>query len=121
MTTAYIQPMFLLIELFAVIQLVRFWLELHSRGYLRQTTRMFLFALVADSAATSLFDAQLSLALNGWLGLSREPAGFWAYLVFGSFLGLVWMNCRGRLEHDSATRTIVALNALNSPAPRIYL
>ena len=35
MTTAYIQPMFLLIELFAVIQLVRFWLELHSRGYLR--------------------------------------------------------------------------------------
>lgn len=121
MTTAYIQPMFLLIEFFAVIQLVRFWWALHSRGYFGKTTRMFFVALVADSTAIALFVAQLSLALNGWLGLSREPAGFWAYLVFGSFLGLVWVNCRGRLEHDSATRTIVALNAMNSPVSRIRL
>ena len=121
MTTAYIQPMFLLIEFFAVIQLVRFWWALHSRGYFGQTTRMFWLALLADTAAVLLFAAQLSLALNGWLGLGEEPAGFWAYLVFGSFLGLVWVNCRGRLEHDSATRTIVALNALNYPASRIHL
>lgn len=121
MTTAYIQPMFLLIELFAVIQLIRFWWALHSRGYLGQTTRMFFIALLADAAAVLLFAAQLSLALNGWLDLGDEPAGFWAYLIFGSFLGLVRVNCRGRLEHDSATRTIVALNAMNNPASRIHL
>lgn len=121
MTSAYIQPMFLLIELFAVIQLVRFWLALHSKGYFGQTTRMFFIALLADTAAALLFATQFSLALKGWLGLGNEPAGFWAYLVFGSFLGLVWVNCRGRLEHDSATRTIVALNAMNSHASRIHL
>lgn len=121
MTTAYIQPMFLLIELFAVIQLVRFWWALHDRGYFRQTTRMFFVALVTDTTAVALFVTQLALALNGWLGLGYELAGFWVYLVFGSFLALVMVNCRGRLEHDSATRTIVALNALNSPAPRVYL
>lgn len=121
MTTAYIQPMFLLIELFAVIQLVRFWLALHGKGYFGQITRMAWIALLADMAAALLFAAQLSLALNGWLDLGKEPSGFWAYLIFGSFLGLVWVNCRGRLEHDSALRAIVWLNAFNNPASRIHL
>lgn len=121
MTTAHIQPMFLLIELFAVIQLVRFWWTLHSRGYFGQAARMFCIAFLADATTGLLFATQLSLALNGWLDLGDKPAGFLVYLTFGAFVGLVRVNCWGRLEHDSAMRAIVALNAMNNPASRIHL
>ncbi len=118
MTTAPMQPMFLLIELFTVIQLVRFWLVLLSRGYFGICIRTFTIAFLVDFAALALFASQIVLGVK-WL--AGEPSTVLTFVVFGAFFALIAMNCLGRLEHDSATRTIVALNALGNPASRIHL
>lgn len=127
MPTAYIQPMLLLIEFFAVIQLVRFWVGIQGMGYFSLVISRFHTAFMTDVMAVFLFLVQLLVALHDWFGLSLDAlgiagnsTGFVTWLVFGSFLALVWVNCRGRLEHDSATRTIVVLNALNGSVSRIH-
>lgn len=127
MPTAYIQPMFLLIELFAVIQLVRFWVAIQSTGYFSLVISRYYTAFMSDCMAVFLFVVQLVIALHDWLGLpldalgiASKSTGVVTWLVFGTFLALVWVNCRGRLEHDSATRTIVVLNALNGSVSRIH-
>ncbi len=128
MSTAQIQPMMLLIELFAVIQLVRFWLAIQSKGYFDPIIRQYHAAFIADCMAAFLFVVQLVIALHDWLGLPLDALGIASnttsavsWIVFGSFFALVWVNCRGRLEHDSATRTLVALNALDAPISKIHL
>lgn len=87
----------------------------------------FYTAFMADVMAVFLFLVQLLVALHNWFGLSFDALGIASnstgvvtWLVFGSFLALVWVNCRGRLEYDSATRTIVVLNALNGSVSRIH-
>ena len=117
MTTAIMQPMFLLIEMFAVIQLARFWLTLRSRGYFGVCVSTYTVAFLTDVAAVLLFASHLALTAKGLL---MESSSVLPFLVFGAFFLLVSVNCRGRLEHDSATRTIVALNALFNPASRIH-
>lgn len=128
MPTAYIQPMFLLIELFAVIQLVRFWVAIQNTGYFSLVISRYHTAFISDFMAVFLFVVQLVIALHDWLGfpldalgIASESTGASTWLVFGSFFALVWVNCRGRLEHDSATRTIVVLNALNDSVSRTHL
>lgn len=116
MTTAAMQPMFLLIEMFAVIQLVRFWLSLRRKGYFGLCLNTYTVAFLADLAVLLLFASQLALAVKGLLG---EPSNVLPYFVFGAFFVWVSVNCRGRLEHDSATRTIAALNAIAPPVSRI--
>jgi hypothetical protein len=121
MSTAQIQPMMLVIELLAVIQLVRFWRAIQSRGYFDPIIRQYHTAFMADCMAAFLFVVQLVIALHDWLGLPLDALGIATWVVFGSFFALVWVNCRGRLEHDSATRTLVALNALDALISKIHL
>lgn len=116
MTSAPMQPMFLLIELFAVIQLARFWLSLRRKGYFGVCVNAYTVAFLVDLAAFLLFAAQLALAVGGLLG---KPPGTLPYFVFGAFFVWASVNCRGRLEHDSATRTIAALKAITAPTSRI--
>lgn len=127
MSSAFIQPMFLLIELFAVIQLVRFWAAIQSTGYFSVVIGRYHTAFMADCMAVFLFTVQLIIALNEWfgmpldaIGIANKPAAITTWAVFGSFFALVWVNCRGRLEHDSATRTIVVLNTLNQHSSRFF-
>ena len=128
MSTAQIQPMMLVIELFAVIQLVRFWVAIQRRGYFDPIIRRYHTAFMADCMAAFLFVVQLVIASHDWLGVPLDALGIASdttsaltWVVLGSFFALVWVNCRGRLEHDSATRTLAALNALAAPASKVYL
>lgn len=116
MTTAPMQPMFLLIEMFAVIQLARFWFSLYRKGYFGLCVNAYTIAFLVDIAALILFASQLALAVKGLLG---EPSNVLPYFVFGTFFVWALVNCGGRLEHDSATRTIAALNGIAKPASRI--
>ncbi|MCO5055463.1 EexN family lipoprotein [Thermomonas sp.] len=93
MTSAPMQPMFLLIELFAVIQLARFWLSLRRKGYFGVCVNAYTVAFLVDLAAFLLFAAQLRT--GGWWA-SRKATRH-ASLLSGSSR-FVWasVNCRGR-------------------------
>lgn len=127
MPTAYIQPMFLLIELFAVIQLVRFWVAIQSTGYFSLVISRYYTAFMSDCVAVFLFAVQLVIALHDWfglpldaLGIASKSTGVVTWLVFGSFLALSCSSRPRQFTQTSATRTIVVLNALNGSVSRIH-
>lgn len=120
MTTASFQPMIQIIELLAVIQLVRYWRTLHRFRHFDQVIRMSSNGFMADAMALYLFVVQLVLALHSWFGLPLEAVGipshatpYLTWVIFGSFLVLVTTISRNRLDNDAAIRTISALKAMN--------
>ena len=75
MPTAYIQPMFLLIELFAVLQLVRFWVSIQNTGYFSAVISRYYTAFMSDCMAVFLLVVQLVISLHDWLGLPIDALG----------------------------------------------
>lgn len=127
MSTAMLQAPMLVIELLAAIQLIRFWQAIRRTGYFDPIISQFYPSFLADCMVLFLFVVQLLLAFQDWFGLPLEavgivnPSPFLPWLIFGSFFALVWMHCRGRLDHDSAQRTIAVLKAVSSQSSRIEL
>jgi len=116
----------LLLELFAAIQLFRFWKTLHASGHFDDVVRRFYNAFLIDCAVALLFMAQLYFSLQEWTGFSlasQLPAvgvtRAVAILIFACFFFIVQMYCRGRLDHDSAARTVAALKGMKPASNRI--
>ena len=120
MATAMFQPMILVIELLAVIQLVRYWKTLRWFRHFDQVIGMSTNGFMADVMALYLFVVQLALTLHDWFGLPLDAVGvashatpYLTWVIFGSFLLLMMTISRNRLDNDAALHTISALKAMN--------
>lgn len=128
MSATLIHTPIVVLELFTVIQLVRFWKALYHRGFFDPAIRRFHTAFLADCMVLFIFAVQLLLALHDWMGLPLTELGIHVkstavltWLVFAWFMAWVWMHCRGRLDYDSPQRAIAALALVSVSMSRIQL
>lgn len=128
MSTAMIHAPIVVLELLAVVQVFRFWGTLGRLGYFDTFVRLFYTAFLADCVLISAVVFQLALAFHDWaglplaaIGIRNTAAAVLTWVTFGFFLGMVWMFCRGRLDHDSAHRAIAALKYMGGSNSRIEL
>ena len=128
MSATLIHAPIVLLELFTVIQLARFWKTIHRRGFFDPAIRRFHTAFLADCMVLFIFVVQLLLALHDWLcfplaelGIHVKSTAVLTWLVFAWFVAWVWMHCRGRLDYDSPQRAIAALSLVSGSTSRIQL